>query len=62
MAMSRSVTSRTSQALPLREYRGWKPKITFGELVKEMVREDLKSAERNEIVKRQGYYTINHHV
>jgi GDPmannose 4,6-dehydratase len=35
---------------------GWEPKISFSELVKEMVREDLKSAERDELVKRHGYY------
>ena len=40
---------------------GWEPKITFGELVKEMVREDLKSAERDELVKRHGYYTGDYH-
>ncbi|MDD2720626.1 MAG: GDP-mannose 4,6-dehydratase [Gallionella sp.] len=34
---------------------GWKPKITFHELVAEMVREDLKSAERDELVKRHGF-------
>nr|MDP2190427.1 GDP-mannose 4,6-dehydratase [Rhodoferax sp.] len=40
---------------------GWEPKITFGELVKQMVREDLKSAERDELVKRHGYYTNVYH-
>jgi GDPmannose 4,6-dehydratase len=40
---------------------GWEPKITFGELVKEMVRKDLKSSERDELVKRHGYYTSNYH-
>lgn len=39
---------------------GWEPKITFGELVREMVREDLKSAERDELVKRHGYYSDYH--
>jgi nucleoside-diphosphate-sugar epimerase len=34
---------------------GWTPKVTFKELVAEMVREDLKSAERDELVKRHGY-------
>src|SRR3989344_1275679 len=34
---------------------GWKPKIKFKELVAEMVREDLKAAERDELVKRHGY-------
>lgn len=36
---------------------GWQPKITFDDLVKEMVREDLKGAERDELVKRHGYCT-----
>jgi GDPmannose 4,6-dehydratase len=34
---------------------GWKPKITFHELVAEMVREDIKGAERDELVKMHGY-------
>ena len=34
---------------------GWTPKISFDELVSEMVREDLKSAERDELVKKHGY-------
>lgn len=40
---------------------GWQPKTTFDELVKEMVREDLKTAERDELVKRHGYYTNTYH-
>jgi len=40
---------------------GWEPKTTFDELVAEMVREDLKSAERDELVKRNGYHTFNYH-
>lgn len=38
-----------------REKLGWTPKVTFHELVAEMVREDLKSAERDELVKKHGY-------
>jgi GDPmannose 4,6-dehydratase len=34
---------------------GWTPKISFDQLVGEMVREDLKSAERDELVKNHGY-------
>ncbi len=34
---------------------GWTPKITFDELVAEMVQEDLKGAERDELVKNHGY-------
>lgn len=40
---------------------GWQPKTTFAELVKEMVREDLKAAERDELVKRHGYYANDYH-
>jgi GDPmannose 4,6-dehydratase len=40
---------------------GWEPKISFYELVQEMVREDLKSAERDELVKRHGYYANDYH-
>ncbi len=40
---------------------GWAPKIKFKELVAEMVREDLKAAERDELVKRHGYSAYDHH-
>ncbi|WP_347927684.1 GDP-mannose 4,6-dehydratase [Pseudomonas helvetica] len=40
---------------------GWTPKTTFAELVSEMVREDLKAAERDELVKRHGYSAFNYH-
>jgi len=39
----------------------WTPKISFEELVAEMVREDLKSAERDEVVKKHGYAAYNYH-
>ena len=40
---------------------GWTPKITFKQLVAEMVREDLKSTERDELVKRHGYTAFDYH-
>ena len=40
---------------------GWTPRITFDELVAEMVREDLKAAERDELVKQHGYRTLDRH-
>jgi GDPmannose 4,6-dehydratase len=40
---------------------GWVPKISFAELVSEMMREDLKSAERDELVKRHGFNAFDHH-
>lgn len=38
-----------------KEKLGWSPRISFDELVAEMVREDVKSAERDELVKRHGF-------
>jgi len=40
---------------------GWTPRITFEELVSEMVREDLKSAERDELIKSHGYRAYDYH-
>ncbi len=40
---------------------GWKPRITFHELVSEMVREDLKSAQRDELVKKHGFAAFDYH-
>ncbi len=40
---------------------GWTPRTSFQELVSEMVREDLKSAERDELVKKHGYPTYDYH-
>jgi len=40
---------------------GWTPKITFKELVAEMVREDLKTAERDELIKKHGYQAMDYH-
>ena len=38
---------------------GWKPRIGFKELVKEMVEEDMKTAERDALVKKHGYSVFN---
>lgn len=39
---------------------GWVPKTSFTELVTEMAREDLRSAERDALVTQHGYATYNH--
>jgi GDPmannose 4,6-dehydratase len=44
-----------------REKLGWIPATSFADLVAEMVREDLKSAERDELVKRHGYDAYDYH-
>jgi len=40
---------------------GWVPKITFDQLVSEMVCADLKAAERDKLVKRHGYDVLDQH-
>jgi GDPmannose 4,6-dehydratase len=40
---------------------GWQPKIGFKELVAEMVAEDLKSAERDALVRRHGFSAYDYH-
>jgi len=40
---------------------GWRPKVKFRDLVPEMMREDLKAAERDALVKRHGYSTYDYH-
>ena len=40
---------------------GWTPKITFDELVREMIREDFKIAKRDELVKKHGFAVFNSH-
>jgi GDPmannose 4,6-dehydratase len=40
---------------------GWIPRTPFAELVAEMVREDLKSAERDELVRTHGYPAYDYH-
>ncbi len=39
---------------------GWAPKITFKELVKEMVKEDLEEAERDYLCQTEGYSTYSY--
>ncbi len=55
------VESLLGDATKAKEKLGWEPCISFNELVSEMVREDLKAAERDELVKRHGYTTFNCH-
>lgn len=44
-----------------REKLGWTPKTTFEELVAEMVREDLNSARRDDLVRNAGYKSFDYH-
>jgi GDPmannose 4,6-dehydratase len=55
------VETLLGDATKAREKLGWTPKISFKELVSEMIREDLKAAERDELVKRHGFNVFDHY-
>jgi GDPmannose 4,6-dehydratase len=55
------VETLLGDASKAREKLGWTPRVSFNELVAEMVREDFKSAERDELVKQHGYKPMNYH-
>ena len=55
------VDTLLGDATKARTQLGWKPKVGFGELVQEMVREDLREAEREVLVKKHGYRVLNQH-
>jgi GDPmannose 4,6-dehydratase len=55
------VETLLGDARKARRRLGWKPKVTFKQLVAEMVHEDLKSAERDALVKRHGYNAYDYH-
>jgi len=44
-----------------REKLGWRLKYSFPELVAEMVREDLKDSERDDLCRREGFRTFDYH-
>jgi GDPmannose 4,6-dehydratase len=44
-----------------KEKLGWSPKITFKDLVKEMVEADLKEAEKDCLCKTKGYSTYSYY-
>jgi GDPmannose 4,6-dehydratase len=55
------VETLLGDATKAREKLGWTPKISFAGLVSEMVREDLKAAERDELVKKHGFKAMDRH-
>jgi GDPmannose 4,6-dehydratase len=53
------VDSLLGDASKARKKLGWKPRVKFRELVREMVQQDLKLAERDELVKRHGHKVLD---
>lgn len=52
------VETLLGDATKAREKLGWAPEIGFTDLVREMMREDLKVAERDALCRREGYQTL----
>jgi len=44
-----------------REKLGWEPRTSFSELVREMMREDLKEAEKDALCSREGFRVLDRH-
>ena len=55
------VESLLGDATKAKEKLGWVPKISFQELVEEMMREDLLLAKRDELCTQEGYKTFAYH-
>ncbi len=55
------VETLLGDASKARQKLGWSPRVSFKELVAEMVQEDFKVARRDDLVKRHGYATYDYH-
>jgi GDPmannose 4,6-dehydratase len=55
------VETLLGDASKARRELGWQPTVTFHELAKEMVEEDLKIAEKDALVRKHGYSVFNYH-
>ncbi|AZC20989.1 GDP-mannose 4,6-dehydratase [Pseudomonas sp. CMR5c] len=55
------VETLLGDASKARKTLNWEPKISFRELVSEMMREDMKTAERDALVTKHGYSAYNRH-
>jgi GDPmannose 4,6-dehydratase len=55
------VDSLLGDAGKARQKLGWTPKVRFPELVAEMVREDLKEAQRDELARKHGFDAYTRH-
>ena len=55
------VETLLGDASKARRELGWTPRTSFRDLVREMVEEDLKSAERDALIRKHGYSVFNFH-
>ena len=55
------VETLLGDASKARKTLGWQPRISFGQLVEEMIKEDLEIAQRDAIVAKEGFKVFDHH-
>ena len=55
------VETLLGDATKAKEKLGWEPKISFDEMVKEMVSADLKEAEKEKLYQNKGFETFQHY-
>jgi len=55
------VDTLLGDATKARRELGWTPKVTFEQLVEEMVQSDYDAAKRDRLVRRHGYRVADHH-
>lgn len=55
-----SVDPRYFRPMKAKKQLGWIPKISFMDLLKEMVEADLHDAERDALIKKEGFKTFNY--
>ncbi len=48
-------------ATKAKDVLGWEPKTSFNELVEEMIKEDLRMAQRDATIAKEGYQVFNYH-
>jgi len=53
------VETLLGDATKARQKLGWEPEIGFDELVGEMMREDLKAAQRDALCRSEGFQTLS---
>jgi len=55
------VETLLGDASKARQELGWTPRISFAQLVEEMITEDLAIAQRDAVVAKEGFKVFNHH-
>ena len=55
------VETLLGDATKAKEQLGWEPRISFAQLVREMVEYDLENAQRDHLCRSEGFRTLDHH-